>query len=86
MKKVIIYSIILLLFISNNLFGETDKESIEKIKHQVEIQFFIKQYEESKFYTDTWIVDNYVRQLKQSLEKAEQVIKAQKEYIEKYGK
>ena len=32
-----------------------------------------------------FIMDNYIRQLKRSLEEADKLIKAQKEYIEKYS-
>lgn len=79
----------ILLFSVLPIFGQTDKELLElkeQIRCQVEIQFLTKQYEESKKHTSTFIMDNYIRQLKRSLEEADKLIKAQKEYIEKYSK
>ena len=86
MKKLIISSII--LFSTLHLFGQTDVELAElkeRIKCEVEIQFLTKRYEESK-QQSSWIMDVYIRQLKQTIEEADKLIKAQKEYIEKYRK
>ena len=86
MKKVIISNIILLSTLS--LFAQSNKEIVElkeRIKREVEIQFLTKQYEDSKKHTSMFIMDNYIRQLKRSLEEADKLIKAQKEYIEKYS-
>ena len=85
MKKLITSSIILLSTLS--LFAQSNKEIVElkeKIRREVEIQFLTKQYEDSKKHTSTFIMDNYIRQLKRSIEEADKLIKAQKEYIEKY--
>ena len=85
MKRLIISSIILLSTL--NLFGQTDKDLIElkeRIRCEVEIQFLTKRYEESKKHTSMFVMDTYIRQLKRSLEEADKLIKAQKEYIEKY--
>ena len=87
MKKLIISSIV--LFSILNLFGQTGKDLVElkeRIRHEVEIQFLTKQYEYSKKHTSMFIMDTYIRQLKRSLEEADKLIKAQKEYIEKYNK
>ena len=85
MKKLIISSIIILSTLT--LFGQTDKDLIElkeRIRCEVEIQFLTKQYEELKNQTSMFIMDRYIQQLKRSLEEADKLIKAQKEYIEKY--
>ena len=85
MKKLIISSIIILSTLT--LFGQTDKELLElkeRIRCEVEIQFLTKRYEESKQHTSMFVMDTYIRQLKRSLEEADKLIKAQKEYIEKY--
>lgn len=84
MKKLITSSIIILSTLT--LFGQTDIELAElkeRIKCEVEIQFLTKRYEESK-QQSSWIMDVYIRQLKQTIEEADKLIKAQKEYIEKY--
>lgn len=85
MKKLITSSIIILSTL--HLFGQTDKDLIElkeRIRCEVEIQFLTKQYEELKNQTSMFIMDRYIQQLKRSLEEADKLIKAQKEYIEKY--
>ena len=87
MKKLITSSIIILSTL--HLFGQTDKDLIElkeRIRCEVEIQFLTKQYEELKNQTSMFVMDTYIRQLKRSLEEADKLIKAQKEYIEKYSK
>lgn len=86
MKKLIASSIILLSTLS--LFAQSSKEIVElkeKIRREVEIQFLTKQYEDSKKRTSMFTMDSYIRQLKRSLEEADKLIKAQKEYIEKYS-
>lgn len=85
MKKLITSSIIILSTL--HLFGQTDKDLVElkeRIRCEVEIQFLTKQYEELKKQTSMFIMDRYIQQLKRSLEEADKLIKAQKEYIEKY--